>query len=77
MIYYNPSVCEHCPNNPAVNPNASGICCCAAPYMSTSAGTPGYSKTIIFDTATSSIPKQTCSYMTTSNYQYTTTTNHT
>lgn len=25
--------CVNCPNNPAVNPNASGICSCALPSM--------------------------------------------
>lgn len=28
---YNP--CDKCPNNKANNPNASGICNCAAPYF--------------------------------------------
>lgn len=25
--------CKNCSNNPAVNPNASGICCCVLPYL--------------------------------------------
>ena len=25
--------CANCPNNPANNPNASGICNCVLPYM--------------------------------------------
>lgn len=25
--------CSGCPNNPAVNPHASGMCNCALPYM--------------------------------------------
>lgn len=25
--------CEHCTNNPKNNPNASGICHCALPYL--------------------------------------------
>ena len=29
--YSNP--CEHCPNNPMNNPNASGFCNCVLPYM--------------------------------------------
>lgn len=29
--YYDP--CANCPNNPANNPNASGICNCVLPYM--------------------------------------------
>lgn len=29
--YHDP--CVNCPNNPAVNPNASGICNCALPSM--------------------------------------------
>lgn len=29
--YANP--CEHCNNNPAVNPHASGICNCALPAL--------------------------------------------
>ena len=33
-ITYDPSVCEHCFNNPKNNPNASGICCCSLPYIS-------------------------------------------
>lgn len=34
-ISYNYSVCEHCSNNPKNNLNASGICCCSLPYMTT------------------------------------------
>ena len=29
--YYNP--CENCSNNPANNPNASGVCNCVLPYL--------------------------------------------
>lgn len=29
--YSNP--CEHCPNNPANNQYASGVCNCVLPYM--------------------------------------------
>jgi len=25
--------CENCPNNPKNNPNASGVCSCALPYL--------------------------------------------
>lgn len=28
--------CDKCPNNKDNNPNASGICCCAAPYFANS-----------------------------------------
>ena len=52
MIYYDSSVCEHCPNNPAVNPHASGICCCSLPYMSTTAPK-SESRTYTYGTTTS------------------------
>ena len=30
---YNFECCKNCNNNPSVNPNASGVCCCSLPYL--------------------------------------------
>lgn len=42
---YNYNCCKYCSNNPAVNPHASGVCCCTLPYLEMSRTVPDYKTT--------------------------------